>query len=69
MLTGLNLIEAIGVGAYYGAGMEFSVGGGKIGSLRGRRGLSRRLSFHDCPNPSDELVWTVDGAEDYLMSG
>lgn len=28
MITGLNLMEAIGVGAFFGAGMEFTVGAG-----------------------------------------
>eukprot|EP00952_Eustigmatos_sp_NYUAD-ZCMA_P011948 48242-Eustigmatos_ZCMA.PRE.1 len=28
IFTGMNLIEAIGIGAYYGAGMEFTTGAG-----------------------------------------
>lgn len=27
-MTGMNLMEAIGVGAFFGAGMEFTVGAG-----------------------------------------
>jgi len=30
VITGMNLVEAIGAGAYYGAGMEFTVGGGRV---------------------------------------
>lgn len=28
MITGMNLVEAIGVGAFFGAGMELTVGAG-----------------------------------------
>lgn len=28
MITGLNLLEAVGIGAYYGAGMEVTNGAG-----------------------------------------
>jgi hypothetical protein len=28
VITGMNLLEGIGVGAFYGAGMEFTVGAG-----------------------------------------
>jgi len=28
VIVGINLMEVIGIGSYYGTGMEFSVGGG-----------------------------------------